>query len=116
MKKIKNYIVVSGFALILFVSGCSKGETLSLIANAGSDKVAKPLDHVALDGSKSTGPKGFTYSWVYVGPVPENEINLQNKTSSAPTFIPPAIGLYAFTLTITSSSAKSEDIVWVEVI
>jgi hypothetical protein len=65
---------------------------------------------VALDGSSSTGPNGFTYSWV-VKAVPAGSAiatsSLAGATTAKPTFVPDKPGAYALTLTITAGAATS---------
>ena len=95
--------IVISFILILAVSfSCNNNDTpgVTLIANAGPDQMVKPNQAVTLDGSASSGPSGFTYSWMYTGTIPEGDINFQNSTTANPTFTPPIAGLYTFSNTI----------------
>ncbi len=87
---------------------------ITLKANAGADQMVDPQMQVTLDGSASSGPSGFTYSWRYTGTVPENDINFQNTTSANPTFSPPTAGLYTFSLTISFDGQTDEDVVLVQ--
>lgn len=108
MKKL--YFVVLVAALLIY-SGCddTDNESIQLVANAGASQTVKPLEDVTLDGTASTGPEGFTYSWTYIGDVPEDEINFQNTTSATPTFTPPKGDIYYFTLTTRSGDQVSTD-------
>ena len=115
MKNMKSYFQIATLSILFLISGCKKDEdVITLVANAGSDQVVKPTKMVTLNGSGSSGPDGFTYSWKYSGLVPESEINFQNSTSASPSFIPPEAGLYSFTLTISANGSSSEDVVLIE--
>ncbi len=102
---------------ILTFSSCSDDDPVSppddqptaLNAKAGLNQEAEINETVTLDGSKSTGPSGFTYSWTYTGKIPESEINFQNKTTAKPTFVLPSAGLYEFTLTIAHGDSSNSD-------
>ena len=87
-------VVLISITFVLFA--CSDDDPVSppepqpgpLNAKAGLNQDAEINETVTLDGSESTGPSGFTYSWSYEGKVPEDQINFQNKTSATPTFVP----------------------------
>ncbi len=97
--------------VIIFLLSCSNDitEPITLVANAGTNQEVNPLELVTLDGTKSQGPSGFTYEWIYSGDVPESKINFENKNSAQPTFIPPIDGVYAFTVKVASGSDYDED-------
>ena len=57
-------------------------EPAAFNAKAGPNQESEVNQTVTLDGTESTGPSGFTYSWSYEGDVPEGDINFQNKTSA----------------------------------
>ncbi len=78
-------------------------------ANAGENQVVRPLEMVTLDGTKSSGPDGFSYSWEYSGDIPESEIQFENTNSPKPTFVPPRGGTYFFELTIKHDGSQSRD-------
>ena len=103
-------IILTSFSLLILFS-CAKDEDepIPLNADAGLNQYAEINETVTLDGSGSTGPEGFTYSWEYNGDIPESEISFQNKNSAKPTFVPPANGVYNFTLTISNGSSKDSD-------
>ena len=115
MKPAINYIQILFLTLVFIATSCDKNDTNPLVANAGPDQIVKPTEMVTLDGSGSSGPDGFTYSWKYTGTVPETEINFQNPASVSPTFTPPQNGLYSFTLTISAGGRTNEDVVLIEV-
>lgn len=95
---------------LILISGCKEDEDpIQLVANAGNSQTVKLLETVTLNGTASTGPDGFTYSWSYSGDVPESEINFQNKNSASPTFTPPTGEVYYFTLATTSGDQVSTD-------
>lgn len=97
------------------LTGCgSDSQSVQLVADAGPTQTVSPLELVTLDGSNSTGPSGFTYSWSYSGDVPESEIDLQGATIANPTFVPPIAAVYTFTLTIQSGDQTSVDEVTVQ--
>lgn len=105
---------LSSFIFVLpafFFFSCSDNEDpVPVVASAGESQVVRPEELVTLDGSKSTGPEGFTYSWEYTeGDVPESDIQLENTNSAMPTFIPPKGATYLFELTIKSNGAISRD-------
>ena len=98
-----------------FLAGCSgDSQSTSLDADAGPSQTVAPLELVALDGSNSTGPSGFTYSWTYSGEVPESDIDFQGATTANPTFVPPVSAVYTFTLTIQSGDQTDTDQVTVQ--
>jgi hypothetical protein len=102
------------FAVILSISiilnSCDKDEVVpQLVSKAGENQNASINTTVTLDGTSSSGPADFTYSWTYQGDVPESEINFQNKDTSSPTFVPPLTGIYTFTLTISSGGKSDSD-------
>ena len=115
--RIKNYIPIVFFFLFITITSCSSDdpvsppvdESIELNAKAGLNQQVEINQTVTLDGSGSTGPTGFTYSWTYQGDIPESEINFQNKTSAKPTFVPPANGVYSFTLTINYKDSSNSD-------
>ena len=113
MKTIKT-ISIFFYSLVIILSGCKKDDLIPILADAGEDQVVKPTTEVLLDGTKSSGPDGFNYSWSYTGLVPEADINFQDKTTATPSFIPPEGGLYAFTLTVSHGGLTSEDVILVE--
>ncbi len=113
-KTIKGVKIIIQFSLILsllILFSCNKDDEVGpqLISKAGDNQNATINAPVTLDGSNSSGPSGFTYSWAYVGDVPESEINFENKDTSSPTFVPPLTGVYAFTLTISSDGKSDSD-------
>ena len=68
MKKITWMFIVLG--LVVCLSDCKKEEeSVPLIADAGPSQTVMPRKEVTLDGSRSSGPEGFTYSWSYAGEV-----------------------------------------------
>jgi hypothetical protein len=100
---------------IMCLAACSSdGDSKPLDADAGPSQTVKPLELVTLDGSASTGPDGFTYSWAYSGEIAESEIDFQNTTTANPTFVPPEAAVYTFTLTTQSGSQVSTDQVTVQ--
>ncbi|RKY91676.1 MAG: hypothetical protein DRQ01_07350 [Ignavibacteriae bacterium] len=112
----KNFLSLIIILLSIIIVSCSNEDSVSppddtivLVAKAGSNQQGEINETVTLNGTGSTGPSGFTYSWTYEGDVPESEINFQNKTSATPTFIPPAIGVYSFTLTINYQDSSDSD-------
>lgn len=113
----RNLLKVVLISITLVLSSCSDDDPVSppetqpgpLNAKAGLNQDAEIDETVTLDGTESTGPSGFTYSWSYEGKVPEDQINFQNKTSAAPTFTPPNNGLYEFTLTISHADSSDLD-------
>ena len=105
MKKIK---LVFALGLLLLFS-CSEDDPIPLKADAGESQNVDTQALVTLDGSGSSGPSGFSYSWSYIGEVPESEINFQGKDTSNPTFTPPREGTYLFTLTISDGSSSDSD-------
>jgi len=115
--RFNNYALIVLFLFSLIVVSCSSEDPVSppgddptvLVAKAGSNQGVEISATVTLDGTGSTGPEGFTYSWVYEGDVPESDINFQNKTSATPTFVPPANGVYSFTLTISFQDSSDSD-------
>jgi len=97
------------------VAGCgSDSQSTPLDADAGPGQTVATLELVTLDGSNSTGPSGFTYSWTYSGEVAESEIDLQGETTANPTFVPPVSAVYTFTLTIQSGDQTDTDEVTVQ--
>ena len=114
---LKKYFKIAYILLLFLVISCSEEDPVSppgddttpLNAKAGPNQQVEINETVTLDGSGSTGPSGFTYSWTYSGDVPESEINFQNKNTAKPTFVPPANGVYNFTLTISSQSSSVSD-------
>jgi len=100
---------------LLFLTSCSDDNPASpdsppaLVARAGENQQARINETVTLDGTASTGPEGFTYSWTYSGDIPESQINFQNRTSATPTFVPPSAGVYSFTLTIQYQGVRDSD-------
>lgn len=95
--------------------GCgSDTQSAQLVADAGPVQTVSPKELVTLDGSNSTGPSGFTYSWSYSGEVPESEIDLQGTDTVNPTFVPPVSSIYTFTLTIQSGDQTDTDQVTVQ--
>jgi hypothetical protein len=97
------------------LTGCgSDSQSAQLVADAGPTQTVTPLQLVTLDGSNSTGPSGFTYSWSYSGEVAESEIDLQGATTANPTFVPPVSAVYTFTLTIQSGDQTDTDEVTVQ--
>lgn len=109
MIKPVNFILFSLF--FLFLLSCKKDEDdpITLNAEAGLNQIVEISETVTLDGSASTGPDGFTYSWAYTGEIPESEIDFQNKNSAMPTFVPAVNGVYNFTLTISSQGSSAVD-------
>ena len=106
----KKLIFVIILIIPLIYAGCKKkDDPVQLVASAGNSQTVKPLELVTLDGTASTGPEGFTYSWSYQGDVPESEIDFQNKNTVTPTFTPPKGEIYYFTLTTTSADQLSSD-------
>ena len=113
MKKFTILLLLSS-AIIYFAcdndSGTGPTETpIPLKADAGPSRQVYILQQVTLDGTKSTGPSGFTYEWTYSGNVPEQEINFQGKNTAQPTFIPPENDTYLFTLTVSSDGKSDVD-------
>jgi len=111
---IKSYLLSAlSIAAILTFNACSKeDDPIPLVANAGDDISATVATTVTLDGSKSTGPQGFTYQWSYQGsPAPDmNNINSANAT-----FVPMKNGTYTFKLRIEHNGQFNEDEVTVTV-
>ena len=112
--RIKNYAPIVYFLIFLIITSCSSDDPVSppndtLNAKAGLNQQVEINETVTLDGSASTGPTGFTYSWTYEGNIPESEINFQNKNSAKPTFVPPANAIYSFRLTISYQSSSASD-------
>ena len=65
---------------------------------------------VALDGSGSTGPAGFTYDWKITSVPASSTItsaSLSGPTTAKPMFVPDLPGEYVLTLTIGAGSEKS---------
>ena len=117
MKKLLSYSLSTLLLLVVVLFGCKEDEIIPeipLSANAGPDQTVMPLDDVTLDGSESTGPEGFTYSWKYKGTVPESDINLQGANTVSPTFSAPEAGLYEFTLMVSHNGLTDEDVVLVQ--
>jgi len=115
MLKLYKYLII--LSIIFFLS-CSDDDAptsppdddpVALNAKAGPNQETEVNETVTLDGTESTGPTGFTFSWTYEGEAPEEEINFQNKSSASSTFIPPAPGLYEFTLTINHEDSSDSD-------
>jgi len=112
-----KFSFITFLLIIVVIVSCSDDDPTSppddqptaLNAKAGLNQEAKINETVTLDGSQSTGPSGFTYSWSYEGDVPEDQINFQNKTSASPTLVPPLPGLYEFTLTISHGDSSNSD-------
>ena len=111
MKKLLSILFILG----LFLSySCNDSEdpeppNQPLNADAGPNLSADVNETVTLDGSQSTGPAGFTYSWSYEGSVPEADIVFQNKNTAKPTLVPPSPGYYEFTLTISHGDSTDTD-------
>ena len=97
------------FVSLLLVSCNDEDDPIPLTADAGTLQNVAPLVQVALNGTASTGPTGFTYSWSYAGEVPESEINFKGKDTATPSFAPPRDGTYLFTLTISDGTASDRD-------
>ncbi len=115
-KFFKSFLHCFIILAIISFSSCSNDEDPvepepdpTLNAKAGPNQEAEVSETVTLDGSESTGPEGFTYSWEYEGLVSENEIDFRNKTSATPTFIPPKPGLYEFILTVSHGDSTDVD-------
>lgn len=105
-------VYLFAFVALLLIQGCEddvEPKPIDLIANAGQNQVTEPLKLVTLDGSESTGPEGFTYSWSYDGNVPESEIDFKDVNTANPSFVPPENDTYVFTLTISSGDMTDED-------
>lgn len=111
----KSAAWVACFLLLSLVGcGCSSSDAEPLVADAGPSQTVAPLELVTLDGSNSTGPSGFTYSWSYSGEVPEDDIDFQGADTPNPTFLPPVSAVYTFTLTIQSGDQTDTDEVTVQ--
>jgi len=103
---------------LLAIESCSKKEepVIPLVASAGPDGNGEVDQVYTLDGSASTGPVGFTYTWTYNGFIAENLIAFQGKDQAKPTFTPPMNGVYNFHLLIKSpANFVSEDDVTITV-
>jgi hypothetical protein len=119
----KSFSFAALLLCTLFFFGCkddpqdpNPASVTELLAKAGTDKSGVANVTIVLDGSLSTGPTGFTYSWSYTDTaIPESRLNFQNKTSAVASFVPPQNGVYHFKLVITSGTTTSEDEVTITV-
>lgn len=110
-----NLNFLKALFLIVFITlfSCSKkDDPIPLIANAGDDINATVATTVTLDGSKSTGPQGFTYLWSYIGSTAPDMNNINGANA---TFVPMKNGIYTFKLRIEFNGRFSEDEVTVTV-
>ena len=105
MKSIVPVLLLAAAALF---AACNDDD-VPVNADAGDSQTVMANETVTLDGSRSTGPSSRTYEWLYEGPVPEQEIQFQNKTSVNPTFVPPRGGVYLFTLIVSAGGQASMD-------
>ncbi len=71
------------------------------VADAGGDLEAFVLDSVVLNGSGSLDPNGqiVHYNWTCTS----HEIELSEKLTATPSFIPTLMGIYVFTLAVSDN-------------
>ncbi|HEX9637349.1 MAG TPA: REJ domain-containing protein, partial [Acidobacteriota bacterium] len=89
---------------------------VALNANAGLDFTVAEGATAMLNGTGSTGPAGFTYSWAQTAGSPT--VALSGSTTSTPSFVAPLVNADAvltFTLTVAFGGLTDSDTVMVTI-
>jgi photosystem II stability/assembly factor-like uncharacterized protein len=106
------FLVLSMCLLIIACIGCTQGETIDPIANAGPDQTVAARSWVTVDGSESYSPGDSwvaAYRWGFISKPPGSQAEMIYNTSNpVGRFKPDSLGLYRVQIRVDNNQDRTD--------